>query len=106
MNKYKYKYIVRVYFSNKNQDVFIIKASEEEIDTKTDHALTTPYDGWSYGLRWLAERKDGELVHKSELVGRTEKGIVVGETTYGEMGIDPADVLRKMKRKNKDWKSL
>jgi hypothetical protein len=77
----------------------------EEIDTRTDHELTNPYDGWSYGLRWLAERKSGELVHRSEIVGKVGKGIVAGETTYKDIGIDPADVLRKQKRGGKDWKT-
>ena len=78
----------------------------EEIDTRTDHELTNPYDGWSYGLRWLAERKSGELVHKSELVGKKNIGVVAGETTYGDMGIDPAEVLRKQRKKSGDWKTM
>ena len=79
---------------------------KEEIDTHTDHELTNPYDGWSYGLRWLAERREGELVHKSELVGRPNRGIIAGETTYGDMGIDPAEVLRKQRKKGGDWKTM
>lgn len=71
---------------------------KEEIDTRTDHEITNPYDGWSYGLRWLAERKEGELIHKSELVDKTKVGMVAGKSTYGDMGIDPADILKKKKR--------
>lgn len=78
---------------------------KEEIDTHTDHELTNPYDGWSYGLRWLAERKEGELVHKSVLMGRDRRAVVAGETTYGDMGIDPVSVLKKMKRDRGDWKT-
>lgn len=78
----------------------------EEIDTRTDHELTNPYDGWSYGLRWLAERKSGELVNRSELVHKVQEGIILGQTTYKDMGIDPADVLRKQKRGDHgDWKT-
>lgn len=78
---------------------------KEEIDTHTDHELTNPYDGWSYGLRWLAERKEGELVHKSELVGKPTKGIVAGDTTYKDIGLDIADILRKQKKNRGDWKT-
>lgn len=79
---------------------------KEEIDTRTDHELTNPYDGWSYGLRWLAERKEGELIHKSELVKKKEHGVIMGETTYKEMGIDVGDILRKQKRKGGDWRTM
>jgi len=78
---------------------------KEEIDTHTDHALTNPYDGWSYGLRWLSERPEGELIHKSELLHRKQVGFIVGESTYGDMGIDPAEVLRKQKHDRGDWKT-
>lgn len=78
---------------------------KEEIDTHTDHELTNPYDGWSYGLRWLAERAEGELIHKSELVHKQRRGIITGQTTYKEMGIDPADILRKQKKDHGDWKT-
>lgn len=71
---------------------------KEEIDTKTDHELTNPYDGWSYGLRWLAERKEGELIHRSELMETKKIGVVSGQTTYGDIGVDPAEVLKKKKR--------
>jgi hypothetical protein len=71
---------------------------KEEIDTKTDHELTNPYDGWSYGLRWLAERKPGELIHRSQPLEQKKIGIVSGQTTYNEMGVDPAEVLKKKKR--------
>lgn len=77
----------------------------EEIDTRTDHELTNPYDGWSYGLRWLAERKEGELVHKSELVGKKRRGIIAGETTYKDMGIDVESILKKQKYDRGDWKT-
>ncbi|MBQ1569574.1 MAG: phage terminase large subunit [Clostridiales bacterium] len=77
----------------------------EEIDTRTDHELTNPYDGWSYGLRWLAERKAGELIHKSEYVIKKQEGVILGKTTYKEMGIDPADILRKQKHDRGDWKT-
>ena len=79
---------------------------KEEIDTNTDHELTNPYDGWSYGLRWLYERKAGELVHKSELVGTKTKGVVAGETTYKDMGLDIADIIRKQKKNRGDWKTM
>lgn len=79
---------------------------KEEIDTHTDHELTNPYDGWSYGLRWLAERKEGELVHKSELVRGPKKAIVAGETTYKDIGLDIADILKKQKRDKGDWKTM
>ena len=78
---------------------------KEEIDTRTDHELTNPYDGWSYGLRWLSERKEGELIHKSELVGNPSVGIVAGCTTYKDAGIDVADILRKQKRDRGDWRT-
>lgn len=77
----------------------------EEIDTRTDHEITNPYDGWSYGLRWLAERKAGELVHKSELIKKREQGVIVGQTTYKEMGLDIADIIRKQKHDRGDWKT-
>ena len=77
----------------------------EEIDTRTDHEITNPYDGWSYGLRWLAERKAGELVHKSELIKEREQGVIVGQTTYKEMGLDIADIIRKQKHDRGDWKT-
>lgn len=78
---------------------------KEEIDTRTDHELTNPYDGWSYGLRWLSERKEGELIHKSELVGSPKVGIVAGSTTYKDAGLDVADILRKQKRDRGDWRT-
>ena len=71
---------------------------KEEIDTKTDHELTNPYDGWSYGLRWLAERKPGELIHRSQPLAQKKIGVVSGQTTYNEIGVDPAEVLKKQKR--------
>lgn len=43
MNKHKYKYIVRVYFYNGKQDVLILKASEEEIDTRISYELFMYY---------------------------------------------------------------
>lgn len=78
---------------------------KEEIDTRTDHELTNPYDGWSYGLRWLSERKEGELIHKSELVGKPRVGIVAGNTTYKDAGLDVADILRKQKKDRGDWRT-
>lgn len=78
---------------------------KEEIDTRTDHELTNPYDGWSYGLRWLSERKEGELIHKSELVGKPNVGIVAGHTTYKDAGLDVADILRKQKKDRGDWRT-
>ena len=77
----------------------------EEIDTHTDHELTNSYDGWSYGLRWLAERQEGELVHKSELNKKQEQGVIIGETTYKEIGLDIGDILKKQKRDRGDWKT-
>ena len=78
---------------------------KEEIDTKTDHELTNPYDGWSYGLRWLAERKEGEILRKSELLHNKPIGVVSGKTTYNEIGIDPADILRKQRLDHGDWRT-
>jgi len=43
VNKYKYKYIVRVYFYNKKQDMLILRASEEEVDTRIAYELFTCY---------------------------------------------------------------
>lgn len=79
---------------------------KEEIDTNTDHELTNPYDGWSYGLRWLSERKPGEIVHKSELVGgNPAKRGIMHNSTMAEAGIDPVELLRKANRpKSRDWK--
>jgi hypothetical protein len=79
---------------------------KEEIDTNTDHELTNPYDGWSYGLRWLSERKPGEIVHKSELVGgNPAKHGIMHNSTMAEAGIDPVELLRKANRpKSRDWK--
>lgn len=78
---------------------------KEEIDTRTDHDLTNPYDGWSYGLRWLAERPDGELIHKSDMLHQANKGIVAGASTYKDAGIDPAELLKKQLRDRGDWKT-
>ena len=78
---------------------------KEEIDVDTDHELTNPYDGWSYGLRWLSERKPGELIHKSELVGKPTYGIKAGDTMR-DAGIDPAEMVRKANRHNGgDWRT-
>jgi hypothetical protein len=41
------------------------------------------------------------------MVHKIEKGVVVGETTYKDMGIDPADVLRKQKKGDHgDWRTM
>lgn len=78
---------------------------KEEIDVATDHELTNPYDGWSYGLRWLSERKPGELIHKSERLVPPAYGIQKGNT-MGEVGLDPAALVRKANRATgKDWRT-
>lgn len=78
---------------------------KEEIDVATDHELTNPYDGWSYGLRWLSERKPGELIHKSERLMPPAYGIQKGNT-MGEVGLDPAALVRKANRATgKDWRT-
>ena len=78
---------------------------KEEIDVETDHDLTNPYDGWSYGLRWLSERKAGELVHKSELVGKPQTGYMSGDT-MGDIGLDPSEMVRKANRNTGgDWRT-
>lgn len=78
---------------------------KEEIDVATDHELTNPYDGWSYGLRWLSERKPGELIHKSERLIPPAYGIQKGNT-MGEVGLDPAALVRKANRATgKDWRT-
>lgn len=82
------------------------ETKNEEIDTRTDHSLTNPYDGWSYGLRWLADRPEGELLRKSEMRTAKRQGIVAGATTYGDVGIDPAEILRKQKLNRGDWKTM
>jgi hypothetical protein len=79
---------------------------KEEIDTHTDHELTNPYDGWSYGLRWLAERKEGELVHKSELVGAKRPKPMAGEATYKDMGVDVETIIRNQRKRGGDWKTM
>ena len=72
---------------------------------ETDHDLTNPYDGWSYGLRWLAERKPGELVHKSELVNKPRTGYMSGDS-MSDIGLDPAEMVRKANRKHGgDWRT-
>lgn len=80
--------------------------NKEEIDTRTDHSLTNPYDGWSYGLRWLNERKPGELIHKSERNGKQNVGILAGSTTYKDVGIDVATIIKNNNKKKKNWKTL
>ena len=79
----------------------------EEINTTTDHEITNPYDGWSYGLRWINDtRKNGEIVHKSQLVHQKEKGIVAGETTNKDIGIDPSDIILNANKRKKDWRTM
>ena len=79
----------------------------EEINTTTDHEITNPYDGWSYGLRWINDtRKNGEIVHKSQLAHQKEKGIVAGETTNKDIGIDPSDIILNANKRKKDWRTM
>lgn len=79
---------------------------KEEIDVETDHELTNPYDGWSYGLRWLSERKPGELVHKSERNNAAPRG-VMADSSFSEVGLDPAELVRKAsKRQGGDWRTM
>ena len=79
---------------------------KEEIDVETDHELTNPYDGWSYGLRWLSERKPGELVHKSERNNAAPRG-VMADSSFSEVGLDPAELVRKAaKHQGGDWRTM
>ena len=80
---------------------------KEEIDVDTDHELTNPYDGWSYGLRWLSERKESFVVNSGELLEKPKTSIIAGESTYGDAGLDPATLaLKASKDKNRDWRTL
>lgn len=79
---------------------------KEEIDVDTDHELTNPYDGWSYGLRWLMERSSGEVIHKSHKNKETPKGIMAGDS-FADAGIDPAAMVKKeSQRRNRDWRTI
>ena len=80
---------------------------KEEIDVDTDHELTNPYDGWSYGLRWLSERKEGEVISHAELLEKPPKGIIAGKSTYGDAGLDPATLaIKASQEKHRDWRTL
>lgn len=80
---------------------------KEEIDVDTDHELTNPYDGWSYGLRWLSERKESLVVNSGELLEKPKTSIMAGESTYGDAGLDPAALaLKASKERNRDWRTL
>lgn len=76
---------------------------KEEIDTDTDHSLTNPYDGWSYGLRWLYERKDGELLKPATRLKKPNVGITSGDT-YSDIGLDPAELVKKEMTGGRSWK--
>lgn len=83
----------------------------EEINTTTDHEITNPYDGWSYGLRWINEkRKEGELLHKSQLAHQTQQGIFASSgrtaSTAADMGLDIESLVKNATKKHKDWKSM
>ena len=80
---------------------------KEEIDVETDHDLTNPSDGWSYGLRWLSERKTGELIHKSSKSNsRKRVGVLAGENTLSDVGLDLAKMVKQASRpKRGDWKT-
>ena len=79
---------------------------KEEIDVDTDHELTNPYDGWSYGLRWLMERRDSEIIHKSHRNDETPKGIMAGDT-FADAGVDPAALaVKASKERHRDWRTL
>lgn len=79
----------------------------EEINTTTDHEITNPYDGWSYGLRWINEkRKAGEIVHKSTMAHQKEKSFIAGETTHNDLGIDPETLIMNANKKKKDWRTI
>ena len=79
----------------------------EEINTTTDHEITNPYEGWSYGLRWINEKKKtGEIVHKSVMAHQKERSFVAGKTTNKDVGIDPSELVRKANRPHKDWRTV
>lgn len=84
----------------------------EEINTTTDHEITNPYDGWSYGLRWINEKKkSGEILHKSQLAHQVQKGIIAGGnsrtvSTASDMGLDVSSLIKNANKKKKDWKSM
>lgn len=83
----------------------------EEINTTTDHEITNPYDGWSYGLRWINEKKKvGEVLHKSQYAHQPQRGIWGGESrtvsTAQDMGLDVATLVKNATKKHKDWKSM
>lgn len=83
----------------------------EEINTTTDHEITNPYDGWSYGLRWINEKKKtGEILHKSQLVHQTQRGIYASSgmtgSTAKDMGLDVESLVKNATKKHKDWKSM
>ena len=79
----------------------------EEINTTTDHEITNPYDGWSYGLRWINEKKkSGEIVHKSVMAHHKERSFVAGEATHKDLGIDPSSIIMNANKKKKDWRTI
>ena len=79
------------------------EGKSEEIDTRTDHELTNPYDGWSYGLRWIREQMDGGIINEAKKVDNAKQGIIVGETTMKDIGLDFEDMLNS--QNNKDWRT-
>lgn len=87
-------------------DLVYDEQKAEEIDTRTDHELTNAYDGWSYGLRWLKEFTEGQVLHKSQRAVEPQRGIVAGQATYADAGISPSDLLRRANKPHRDWKSM
>lgn len=81
---------------------------KEEIDVETDHDLTNPYDGWSYGLRWLSERKSGELIHRSQKSHiKRKQGLLVGQNTFADAGMDLSSMVKRANRpKHGDWRTM
>lgn len=81
---------------------------KEEIDVETDHDLTNPYDGWSYGLRWLSERKSGELIHRSQKSHvKRKQGLLAGQNTFADAGMDLSSMVKRANRpKHGDWRTM
>ena len=81
---------------------------KEEIDVETDHDLTNPYDGWSYGLRWLSERKSGELIHRAQKSHvKRKQGLLAGQNTFADAGMDLSSMVKRANRpKHGDWRTM
>lgn len=72
---------------------------KEEIDTLTDHEYTNPYDGWSYGLRWIDERLEGELLNATKRTSRAPKSMMIKngrtEESAKDIGLDTDSIIKK-----------